>query len=153
MQRQDGRRGVAIVEFAMTSLVLVMFVIVAFDFGIYALSFLTVQNAARAAVLRNSGGIDSADDQASACTVVLDGLRGLPTNGVAYSTQCDQAPLIVVAQLCDGADPCLGGSAPADGEPAATVRVTFTLPNLILIPNVGPTSVQKTVRMKVRNVS
>jgi hypothetical protein len=149
--RRDRRSGIALVEFALTSLGLCLFALMVFDFGIYALTFLSVQNAARAAVLRNSGGLASAGDQDAACAVVRTQLRGLAYGGSAISAQCDQSPLIVAAELCDGANPCLGGSAPADGEPAAVVRVTFALPKLFLVPSDGMTVV-KTVRMKVRNV-
>jgi Flp pilus assembly protein TadG len=147
------RSGIALVEFALTSMVLFLFVIIVFDFGIYALTFLSVQNAARAAVLRNSGGLDSAGDQEAACAVVRAQLKGLVSGGPAISAQCDQAPLIVAAELCDGSDSCLGGSPSSDGEPAAAVRVTYSLPFLFLVPTDSATVVVKTVRMKVRNVS
>jgi len=111
-----------------------------------------VQNAARAAALRNSGGLASADDQAAACSIVRRELQGVPI-GTTPSSQCDRAPLVVVASLCDGTDPCLDGSAPADGEPAAVVRVSFTVPVQFLTLSDVPLVVQKTVRMKVRKVS
>ncbi len=140
------------VEFAMTGALLFLFVLVVFDFGMYALAFLSVQNAARAAALRNSGGIESADDHKSACEIVIEEMRSLPNIGTRFSSDCTGAPLMVTAELCEGSASCGGASGTADGEPASAVRVTYTAPAMFL-SNGGPKVIAKTVRMKVRNVT
>jgi Flp pilus assembly protein TadG len=150
--RRDGRRGVALVEFGMTSIVLFLMMLVTFDFGIYATSFIAIQNASRVAALRNSGGLESADDQATACQMAIAELRGLPGIDESFSSTCDSSPLVVTSVLCDADTPCAGTASSADAEPAASVRVTYTLPDLFHLPNVGPGVISRTTQAKIRAI-
>jgi hypothetical protein len=124
--------------------------LVAFDFGLYAYAFLAVQNGARAAALRNSGGPESAVYHAGACAVVLEELRGLPNIGPAFQSTCGAGPVVVSSRLCSASSPCAGGPAAADGNPATVVAVTYTLPPLFRFPLVGPTTITRTSQMRVR---
>lgn len=141
------------IEFALTGMILFGITLVVFNFGVYALAFLSVQNAARSAVLRNSSGIESATDQSSACETALQEMRSLPNIGTGFSSGCGSAPLVVSAHLCPPSGSCAGAAATADGAPAAAVRVTYTMPLLFLVPDSVPRVIQRTVRMKIRNIT
>ena len=59
-----GERGNAIIEFGLIAPLLLPLILVAVDGGLYAVAFVAVQNGVRVAAMRNSGGLDSAADQA-----------------------------------------------------------------------------------------
>lgn len=140
------------VEFALTALLIFGMLIGAFDFGLYAYAFISIQNAARTAALRNSGGLESADNQNAACKMVLDEVRGLPNIGTSWESGCATAPLVVTSVLCDDSTPCWGTTMSADGEPAAAVVVTYSLPDVFQIPHILPDVISRAAQMKIRNV-
>jgi uncharacterized membrane protein len=126
-------------EFALIAPLLFPLMLVVFDFGLYAYGFISVQNAARVAALRNSGGIDSASDQAAACIMAISELSGMLNIGASFSSACGGAPLTVTAvYLCPSSASCSGSSASVDGYPAAKVTVTYTVPDLFRFPLVAP---------------
>ncbi len=115
-----GERGNAVVEFALVFQLVLIMLLSSFNIGVYAYGLIAVQNAARTAALRNSGGAGTAADQAGACAMAIRELRGLPNIGPAFSGNCSSEPLVVSSAACDGASACPSGSTSADGEPAPT---------------------------------
>ena len=140
-------------EFALIAPLLFPLILVVFDFGLYAYAFISVQNAARVAVLRNSGGIDSASDQAGACTMALEELRGMPNIGASFSSSCGGAPVSVTAVLlCPTTTQCSGASASIDSHPAAMVTVTYSVPDLFRFPLIAPQSITRSSQMRMRSL-
>jgi Flp pilus assembly protein TadG len=137
------------VEFGMTSVVVLVMMVVTFDFGIYANAFMAIQNASRVAALRNSGGLESVTDQSKACEMAIAELRGLPGIGASFTSDCTSGLLVVTSELCDADNPCVG----IDSYPAVRVRVTYTLPDLFHLPNVGPGVITRETHAKVRAIS
>jgi Flp pilus assembly protein TadG len=150
--RRGGRDGVAVVEFGMSSIVIFSMVLVTFDLGIYASAFIAIQNASRVAALRNSGGIESATDQETACQMALDELRGIPGIGPDFSSDCTSGVLVVTSSLCDSSNPCTGAAASLDSDPVVVVNVTYTLPDLFHLPSLGPGVITRVTHAKVRAV-
>ncbi len=111
-----NRKGNAMVEFGLIAPLLFPMMLAAFDFGMYTYAFISVQNAVRVAALRNSGGPDSAADQASACAMVIEELRGLPNIGPSFQSTCGASPLVVTSVLCSSTTPCAGSTKSADGS-------------------------------------
>lgn len=141
------------VEFALIFLVLFPLVLAAFDGGFYGYAFIAVQNAARAAALRNSGGLDSAADQTTACSLVVDELQGLPNIGGSFASPCTISPVVVTAQLlCATPSACSGTAATPDGQPGAQVTVAYTMPEVFQIPFVGPGALTISSEMKIRSI-
>jgi Flp pilus assembly protein TadG len=151
-QRRGGRQGVALVEFGMSSAVLLLMMLVTFDFGIYANAFIAIQNASRVAALRNSGGLESADDQATACTMAIDELRGLPGVDAAFTSDCTSGAVVVTSELCDADNPCGGGEGAGDANASVLVAVTYTLPDLFHLPNIGPGIISRTTQARIRAI-
>src|SRR5262245_24266991 len=104
-RRVHSSRGNSMVEFSLCAPILFMLMLAAFDGGMYLYSFISLQNAARAVALRNSGGVDSASDQTMACVIATQHLAGLPSIPSPPSS-CSQAPLVVTSVLCSGSDAC-----------------------------------------------
>ncbi|MEO8027366.1 MAG: TadE family protein [Bryobacteraceae bacterium] len=145
-----NQRGNVMVEFALSAPIALMFMTAAFDFGFYAYAFISVENAARSAALRNSGGRESAADQPAACAVAMQELRGLPNIGTLAT--CGTAPLIVTSVLCDGPGACAGSAGTPDGAPAAAVTISYTMPSVFRIAFTGPGVITRTSEMKVRTL-
>ena len=139
-------------EFALIAPLLFPMLLASFDFGMYTYAFISVQNAVRVAALRNSGGPDSAADQSSACSMVIQELRGLPNIGSSFQSTCSSAPLIVASASCSGSTVCNGSVVSADGAPASAVTVQYSMPVVFTIPLVGPSVITRTAQMKIRNV-
>lgn len=140
-------------EFALIAPLLFPLMLVVFDFGLYAYAFISVENAARVAALRNSGGIDSAADQAGACSMAIDEMRGMPNIGSSFSSSCGGSPLTVTATyLCGTSTSCSGSSASVDNEPAAKVTVTYFVPDLFKFPIVAPQSITRSAQMRMRSM-
>ncbi len=144
------QRGNSIVEFALVALVLMFALLAAFEGGMYTYAFISVENAARAAALRNAGGLDSAADTAGACRVVLEELRGLPNMGSV--TACDGDPVSVTSILLCATSPCSGSASSPDGQPAAMVVVTYTLPPLFQVPLAGPLTLSRATELRLRSI-
>lgn len=140
-------------EFALIAPLLFPIILIIFDFGLYAYAFISVQNAARVAALRNSGGVESASDQASACTMAIEELRGMPNIGSSFSSNCTSAPVAVTAVLlCPTATNCSGSSASIDNQPAAMVTVTYSVPDLFRFPILAPQSITRSSQMRMRSL-
>ncbi|MCB1021137.1 MAG: pilus assembly protein [Acidobacteria bacterium] len=151
--RGGKRDGVAMVEFGMTSVVVFLMLLVTFDFGIYTSSFLAIQNASRVAALRNSGGLESADDQATACSLAIEQMRGLPGIDASFTSDCSSGLVVVTSELCDADSPCAEGAGGFDSDPSVKVVVRYTLPDLFHLPNVGPGVIARATHAKVRAIS
>ena len=98
----------------------------AFDWGFYAHALISIESAARVAVLYTSKSSATASDQATACTLALQELSvaaNVPTSGT-----CSSLPVIVTATAVIG----------ADSQPASEVSVTYQTLRLIPIPGVLP---------------
>jgi Flp pilus assembly protein TadG len=150
--RLGSKKGNALVEFAMIAPLLFLMLLAVFDFGMYTYAFISVQNAVRAAALRNSGGPDSAADQGSACSMVIEELRGLPNIGSSFQSACAATPLIVASASCDATRPCGGTTVSADGAAASAVSVQYSMPAVFTLPFVGAGVITRTAEMKVRNI-
>ena len=146
-------KGTAIAEFALVAPLLFPLILVAFDFGLYAYAFISVENAARVAALRNSGGTGSASDQTGACSMAIEELRGMPNIGSSFSSSCNDSPLTVTSSLlCPSSNSCSGSSASADSQPAALVTVTYSVPDLFRFPLYAPQSIKRSAQMRIRNL-
>jgi Flp pilus assembly protein TadG len=140
-------------EFALIAPLLFPLILVIFDFGLYAYGFISVQNAARVAALRNSGGVDSASDQSSACSMAIQELTGMPNIGASFTSSCGSAPLTVTAVLlCPTSTNCSGASASIDSHPAAQVTVTYSVPDLFRFPLIAPQSITRSSQMRMRSL-
>ena len=140
-------------EFALIAPLLFPLILVIFDFGLYAYGFISVQNAARVAALRNSGGIDSASDQASACSMAIEELRGMPNIGTSFTSSCAGAPVSVTAVLlCPAITSCSGAAATIDKYPAVLVTVTYSVPDLFRFPLIAPRSITRSSQMRMRSL-
>lgn len=152
-KQQNREKGNAIIEFALIAPLLFPLMLIVFDFGLYAYAFISVQNAARVGALRNSGGLDSATDQASACAMAIEELRGMPNIGSSFSSACGSSPVSVSAVLlCPTTTNCSGSSATVDKEPAAKVTVTYSVPNLFRFPLIAPRSISRSSQMRMRSL-
>jgi Flp pilus assembly protein TadG len=140
-------------EFALIAPLLFPMFLVIFDFGLYAYAFISVQNAARVGALHNSGGVDSSGDQASACTMAIQELLGMPNIGSSFSSSCTSSPLTVTAvELCPSSANCSGSMASVDGAPAAMVTVTYNVPDLFRFPLLAPQAITRSSQMRIRSL-
>jgi Flp pilus assembly protein TadG len=150
---QKRQKGNALVEFALIAPLLFPLILVIFDFGLYAFAFISVQNAARVGVLRNSGGVESATDQSSACSMAIEELRGMPNIGTTFSSTCSDAPLSVTAVLlCPTPTNCSGSFATVDSQPAAQVTVSYQVPDLFRFPLISPQTITRSSQMRMRTL-
>lgn len=122
--RKTGRRGGSTIEFALLSPWILFLFVGALDFGFYNYALISVQSAARVAVLHTSTDASTAADSAGACTYVLDELKSLPNVGSSTSA-CSSSPVTVTASAVTG----------PDGAGASEVTVTYT--TLLMIPIPG----------------
>ncbi len=136
------RKGHAIVELSLLAPWLFFLFVGAFDFGFYAYSLISVQNAARLAVLKSasdnwyyttllSNDPAKAADQTfirqEACSGVRDELLRMPNYSILPAA-CDAAPLDV------DLDPFLD----SEGKPALRVTVAYQTVPLVPIPGLLP---------------
>lgn len=101
------------------------------DFGFYAYSFISVENATRAAALFTSQSKAAATDQLDACAVVLSELQG-----ASYGrklTSCGDAPNCSTKPCLNVAATLVAGP---DGGDATQVEVKYTTIGMIPIPGV-----------------
>lgn len=118
-----GRRGHAAIEVSLLAPWILLLFAGLFDFGVYATSLITVENAARAAALHTSQSTDAAADSYLACSVVLDHAKAL-SNAKNLKPPCDSLPLTVTATAFN--DP--------ENFPATRVTVTYQTPQLFTLP-------------------
>lgn len=135
------RNGHAVVEVALMAPWILFLFIGIFDFGFFAYALISVQNAARVAVMHTSAGRSSASDSATACQYALGELTALPN--VRTKSVCDSNPVAVTSELVTG----------PDSAQAARVTVNYRMVPLIPIPGVFARSVTITrvVEMRLRS--
>ncbi len=148
--RRRRSRGSSILEFALVAPLLLLTMLTVFDFGFYIFAFIGVQNAARSAALRNSGGVASAADVDGACPLVLEELRGLPNTGSVRA--CTGQPITLASVSLCPSSPCASGLQSPDGEPAVKISVTYQVPDLLRPPFAGITTITRTAQMKLRSI-
>jgi Flp pilus assembly protein TadG len=140
MRRDNKRRkGHSVLEMTLMAPWLFFLFAGAFDFGMYANAFISVENAARVAAMRTSANTAVAADSAWACQAVLPEMNSLP-NAKTLSN-CAALPLTVTATQVTG----------SDGSPASRVSVTYRTVQLIPIPGLsGLMTITRTAQMRVR---
>jgi len=94
----------------------------ALDWGFYAYGLISMQAAARSAVLYTRTSTTTATQVDVACDIVRKEMKSLPN--VNSLTGCDSLPLIVTATRVTG----------PDSADAARVTVTYRTPSLIPLP-------------------
>jgi len=114
----------------------------AFDWGFYNHALISTEAAARAAALHAAASSTTAVDQVTACTYAANELK--VSSNVPANTTCQAAPLYVTTNLVNSG---------ADGQPAASVTVTYQTPSLIPIPFLLDKQfwVSRTVQMRLRS--
>jgi hypothetical protein len=118
----------------------------------YGVMFLSVENAARSAAMRNAFGSENAIDQSAACVIVTEELSSvLKTNGAMPPSGCNAAPLIVQSKLCGNGVPCTGAQMSADGKPAVAVTVRLTVPSWLPLRLIS--EIVRTAEMKTRSAN
>lgn len=143
-------RGNAVIEFSLLLPWLFMLFTAVFDFGFYAYALISVQNAARVAVLHGAANSMVAGDQSGACNLALEELRGLPNIGQSFTSSCGSDPVTVTSQYCDGNTACGAGTTSADNGPAAFVTITYQMPPLFRMPIRGLSHITRTAEMRLR---
>lgn len=146
--RKSKRSGHAVIETTLLAPWIFFLFIGAFDFGFYAYSLISVENAARIAALRMTSSysfyeqalVDTAPLEFQACTDVRDELQGMLFD-VAPAADCAAAPLIVQVQ----------GFTDSENKPAMRVTVTFDTIRLFPIPGVlaGKMTITRIAEMRV----
>ncbi|HYL37388.1 MAG TPA: TadE family protein [Bryobacteraceae bacterium] len=143
--RRRGRRGNSIIEVTlMMPWILFLFVGV-LDFGFYAYSFISTENAARAAALQTSkskGAAGPANNPSpvppSVCAVVLNELQGTVSYGTTLNASCNDSNACFAGKT----EPCLNvtsellpaGGPNGDNTDAAQVEVQYKTITMIPIP-------------------
>jgi hypothetical protein len=108
----------------------------ALDWGFYSYALISLQSAARSAVLYTRTNPTTAVDAATACDIVRGEMKSLPN--VTSLTGCTAMPLTVTASLVAG----------PDGSNAAQVAVTYR--SIAMIPLPGFLQKQFTVTRVVK---
>jgi Flp pilus assembly protein TadG len=141
MKRRKAERGGAMLELALLAPWIFFLFVGALDCGYFAYALISVESAARIAALYSSTSSTTATDSSTACTYVLQQLRGLPNVGSAV-TSCSSNPVTVTAQIQNG----------SDGTAASLVSVSYQSLPLIPIPGLlqGRHIWTRTVKMRVR---
>jgi Flp pilus assembly protein TadG len=123
MARRSRERGSELVEVAVILPLLLFMLIGVFDLGFYMYAFISVENAARVAVMDTAASSALASRSSLACSDVRNDLASLP-NASSFASNCGVSPLLVSAQSVTG----------PDGSTASQVTLTYTTPNLFTIP-------------------
>jgi Flp pilus assembly protein TadG len=113
----------------------------ALDWGFYGYALISVQAAARSAVLYTSTNSATATNLDNACTIIRGELRGLPNIGTSV-TDCTSNPLVTV-DTTTGPDAAL----------AARVSIRYQSISLIPLPGllVKQFTMNKVVTMRIRS--
>jgi len=141
MKRPEGRhrRGSAVVEVTLLAPWEFFLFIGVLDFGFYAYSIISTQNAARAAALYASANSSVSGKQAVACWYVKREMSALPN--VDMTSDCTSGNLIVNTPLVTG----------PDGAMAFQVIVTYQTIPMIPIPGLaGQMSITRIAEMRVK---
>jgi Flp pilus assembly protein TadG len=136
-----SERGSTLLEFALLFPMLFFLMIGIFDVGFLINAMITVENAARVAVLDTSASFGTSGSTSLACADVLKELAELPNHSQLPSS-CNASPLQVTAVAIT--------SGP-DGNPASKVTITYQTIQLIPIPGVpGNLSITRVAEMRNR---
>jgi len=136
-----GRRGTAIVEASLMMPWLAFLFVGVLDFGFYAYSAISIQNAARAAALRSAAS-SSSFSLSNSCAAALGELRGLPN--MVGVTSCaadadsvsDSLPAAVVLRALDNASTPICADCGVTAT-ATSVQAAVTYRTLPMIPIPG----------------
>jgi len=140
MARTSSRktRGAAMMELAFLSPWIIFLFVGLFDWGFYAYSLITLENATRSAASWNANH-NQPTNVTDACTIATSEMQSL-VNMVGVTT-CTGSPVSVSATQVVG----------PDNDPAAMVAITYTTPRLIPIPGIlrNQYTITRTVTMKL----
>ncbi len=144
--KRDGKRGGSILEVALFLPWYLFLFVGAVDWGFYAHALISVESAARVAVLYTSGNPDDparASDSAGACAYAYRELWVEPNVSGATVCPATNLPVIITATKRTAAGP--------DGRDAAEVSITYQTPRLIPIPGLlsGQFTLRRVVQMKL----
>ncbi len=141
--RRRNQRGGSALELAFFLPWYIFLFIGAFDWGVYARALISVENAARVAVLYTSSDPALAADSAGACAYAYRELISAPNLGTDAVCPASSLPVIITAtkKVASG----------ADGTDAAEVSVSYQTQQLIPIPGFlpGQITVHRVVQMKL----
>jgi len=153
MKRSSKSResGNSLIEFALIAPWFFFLFTGVADAGFATYGLIAVQNAARVAALHGAANATAAADQAGACTLVLQELKGLPKIGSSFSSSCNADPVTVTTSYCDGTTPCSGSTTSVDSGPAAYVTVSYRLPSMFQLPISGLSLITRTAEMRLRD--
>jgi len=134
-RRRGGQRGHAVIEVSLLAPWVFFLFVGVFDFGFYAYSAITTENAARLAAMAASENATVASDSAGACSFVLAEMQKMPNIGDSVTT-CPTSksgisstqPVAVLAEAIAGPD---------STGPVNAARVTVTYQTLQMIPIPG----------------
>lgn len=144
MLQPKSRRGQSVIETALLLPWVVFLFVGALDWGFYMYTLISVQGAARIAVLYTSSSAANAADSATACAYALNQLKTVPVSGT-FPTSCGASPIqVTVAKPADPYD---------SGKFSSKVTVTFQTIPLIPIPGIlrGSMAITRVAQMKVKN--
>jgi Flp pilus assembly protein TadG len=135
---RTAESGHAVVEVSLMIPWIFFLFIGVLDFGFYAYSVISVENAARVAAIYTSSDPLTVADSAGACYYVLQELQKANNIGNGVITCGGSSPVSVTA-----------AAGTVSGEPAAQVTVTYRSPPMIPIPGLtGSYSVTRIVTMR-----
>lgn len=148
IQNRLRQRGHAVIEVSLMAPWIFFLFMGIMDFGYYAYSAISVENAARAAVIMTAIDTNTAANSTTACNYALVELQGLSNaNG---QTSCASSagsvsssqPIAVVATQVNG----------VDGTLASQVAVTYQTMQMFPIPGVmGQMTITRTAQMRLRD--
>jgi Flp pilus assembly protein TadG len=136
------RRGGSLIELVLIAPWIFFLFIGALDWGFYASALVSLQAGLRSAGLYTATSPATADDQATACTLILGELQKLPNVGSGLTT-CGATPVVVTAAKITG----------PDGAVATKVTLTYSSISLVPIPGLlaKQFTVTRDVTMRVRS--
>ena len=147
-ERPGKNAGQAAIEVALMSPWILLLFIAIFDFGFYAYTLISVENAARVAVMHTSGDPQTGDDSSFACFYAVQELRmmlnvGNSVNcavGCSAGSSCIAGPITVQALNVTG----------PDGQPASQVTVAYQGIQLFPLPwLMGRLNVTRVAQMRI----
>jgi|SRR5579864_498935 Flp pilus assembly protein TadG len=143
-----SRRGHAVIEVSLMAPWIFFLFMGILDFGFYAYSAISVENAARAAVVETAIDATTAANTTTACNYALTELqglsnaRGVTTCVASASAITSTQPIAVTAAQVNG----------VDGTLASQVSVTYQTIPMFAIPGVmGQMTITRTAQMRLRD--
>jgi Flp pilus assembly protein TadG len=134
-----SRRGAAMMELALLSPWIIFLFIGVLDWGYYAVSLITLENATRVAAVFASGSSSNYAQTNTICGILTNEMGSL--SNMQGVTTCSASPLTFSSTLITG----------PDGSNAAQVSVTYTTPQMIPIPMLlaKQFTITRTVTMRI----